>query len=48
MRRIKIVIRLSRYQQEKAWGEMWRREEDTIPGESFEAYRKRKRKELKR
>jgi len=47
MRRIKIVIRISRYQQEKLWGEMWRREEDTLPGETFTEYRNRKRKELK-
>lgn len=46
MRRVKIIIHVSRYQFEKELGRAWRAEGE--PGETFMKYRKRKLKELKR
>jgi hypothetical protein len=45
MRRVKITIRISRYQNEKKMGQMWRIECE--PGETFMQYRKRILKEKK-
>ena len=45
MRKVKITIRISQYQNEKKMGAMWRIECE--PGETFMEYRKRILKEKK-
>ena len=46
MRRVRIIIKISRYQQEKRLGDLWRVEGDI--GETFTEFRRRKLKELKK
>jgi hypothetical protein len=43
--RIRVTIKLSRYQKEKEWGEMYRAESNG--GESFTEFKKRKKIELR-
>lgn len=43
--KIRVTIRLSRYQKEKEWGELYRAEAEN--GETFTEFKRRKKMELK-
>ena len=43
MRKVRITIKVSRYQNEKLWGELYRKE--SMTNESFTNFKKRKKQE---
>jgi len=45
MRKVRITIRVSRYQKEKMWGDLYRRE--SVTNESFTEFKRRKKAEKK-
>ena len=46
MRKVRITIRVSRYQKEKMWGELYRHE--SVTNETFTNFKKRKLEEKKK